>query len=326
MIFFRPDSVWVSWFKEVILRGSVHNYWSTKPSSSYSWLVNKLLKMKNVVYPMICLQLQNGESARFWHDNWSPFGCLYDYLGASTSRLGIPLNATVASLRRNGSWRLPPARSENQLNLLSHLTTIQLFEGDDYYKWVIDGKEMLRYETGRIYHYLRGITEKVEWGEAVWSSRSIPRHSFHSWLVVLDRNPTRDRLISWGLQVSHLCLLCNTASETRDHLYMDCPFSFDLWSLIAGKCFLQPLRNWTALLDQMTLLPPPRTRRLLCLLAWKAVMYWIWRERNERLHANTFRTVDSLFKTSDLQVRNQISSFRQSSPKLSSKMMQLWLA
>lgn len=24
-MFFRPDSVWVQWFKEVILKGSVHN-------------------------------------------------------------------------------------------------------------------------------------------------------------------------------------------------------------------------------------------------------------------------------------------------------------
>lgn len=326
MIFFRPDSVWVSWFKEVILNGSVHNYWSTKPSSTYSWLVNKLLKLKSVVYPMIRLQLQNGKMARFWHDNWSPFGCLYDYLGASATRLGIPINATVASLLRDGAWRLPPARSEHQLNLHSFLTTIQLTDVNDAYYWEIEGTPMLRYETGRIYHYLRGNIETVQWASAVWSPRSIPRQSFHAWLVVLDRTPTRDRLISWGLQVSHLCLLCNANSESRDHLYMDCPFSFDLWTLIATKCQLLPLQNWYALINQMTSLPPPRSKKLLCLLAWKAVMYWLWRERNERLHANTFRTIDSLLKTIDRQIRNHIQSFRESNPALSSKMIQLWFS
>lgn len=208
MIFFRPDSVWVSWFKEVILKGSSHNYWTTKLSTAYSWLANKLLKMKNVVYPLIRLQLQNGATARFWYDNWSPFGCLHDYLHASNSRFGIPANATVASLYRNGAWRLPPARSDHQLQLISYLTTVQLTYDHDCYLWEMEGKIMQKFETWKVYHYyLRGNIDTVNWAPAVWSSKSIPRQSFHSWLVVLDRNPTRDRLISWGLQVSHLCLL-----------------------------------------------------------------------------------------------------------------------
>ena len=164
---------------------------------------------------------------------------------------------------------------------------------------------MLRYDTGKVYHHLCGDQAVVQWAGAVWSSKSIPRHSFHSWLVVLDRNPTRDRLLSWGLQVSHLCLLCNVTSETRNHLYMDCPYSYDLWSRLATKCQLQPLRNGSDLLNQMIALPSPKQNKLLSLLAWKATMYWLWRERNQRLHANTFRSVDSLIKTIDLQKASQ---------------------
>lgn len=221
-----------------------------------------------MVYPLIRLQLQNGETAIFWFDNWSPFGCLHDYLEASTSRFGIPLNATVASLFRRGSWRLPPARSEQLLQILSFITTIQLTTEEDRYTWEINGNSMLRYDTGKVYHYLCADRANVQWAAAVWSSKSIPRQSFQSWLVVLDRNPTRDRLIHWGFQVSHLCLLCNASSESRNHLYMDCPFSYDLWSLIASKCQLQPLRHWSDLLNQMTALPPPKQNKLNPLLAF----------------------------------------------------------
>lgn len=44
MLFFRPNSVWVCWFKEVILKGELSNYWTVKPSTTHSWLVNKMIK------------------------------------------------------------------------------------------------------------------------------------------------------------------------------------------------------------------------------------------------------------------------------------------
>lgn len=154
LLFFRPDSVWVQWFKEVILKGLIHNFWTTQPKQSYSWLVNKLLKLKAEVFPLIKLRLQNGETAQFWSDNWTPFGDLYSHLSGSNSRLGISQRATVSSLCLNGSWRLPPARTEAQLQLHTYLTTVQLTNEEDYYEWVIDGQTYTSFKTGILYDYL----------------------------------------------------------------------------------------------------------------------------------------------------------------------------
>lgn len=129
---------------------------------------------------------------------------------------------------------------------------------------------------------LRGNVEEAPWAKAIWTSRSIPRQSFHAWLVVQNRIPTRDRLIGWGLQVPPLCLLCNIADESRDHIYWDCRFSFDLWSMVASRCRLNPQRNWETSLAQMISLPPPSTARSLTLLGWQATLYWTWNERNNR--------------------------------------------
>lgn len=90
LLFFRPDSVWVTWFKEVILKGSIKYFWTTNPSQNFSWLPNKLLKLRSVAYPLIHLRIQNGEYGRFWIDNWSPYGSLREYLDGGRSRLGIP--------------------------------------------------------------------------------------------------------------------------------------------------------------------------------------------------------------------------------------------
>lgn len=184
LLMFRPDSVWVSWFKEVILKVLVHNYWTIKPSQSFSWLAKNLLKLKNVVFPLIQLRMQNGHSRRFWFDNWSLFGCLHDFMGATTSRLGIPLFAPIASIHSNGSWNLPSPRLETQLQLLSHNTTIRLNSKHDYYEWKVHEEASQRFQTGAIYNYLCGHITDVSWSLTIWISRGILRHLFQFWLVV----------------------------------------------------------------------------------------------------------------------------------------------
>lgn len=162
MLFFRQDSVWVMWFKEVILKGSIHNYWITTPKQSYSWFTNKLLKLKDAAFPLLKLRLGNGNSARFWFDNWTPFGKLYDYLDASRSRMRIPLNATVSSLHRHGVWRLPPARTDHHLQLHCYLTTVQILEIEDSYEWEVNGRISTNFRTGELYTYLSDERQDVQ--------------------------------------------------------------------------------------------------------------------------------------------------------------------
>lgn len=215
MIFFRPNSVWVCWFKEVILKGEISNYWSINTNTSFSWLI----KAREIIYPLLRRRLGNGETTNFWFDNWSPLEKLYELLNASSSRLGIPKFATVASLFTGGHWQLPPARTENQLALQAHLSTVALSDADDYYEWIVDGKPRARYNTGEIYTYLKGHRSTVPWEKMVWFSYGIPRHNSLTWLV-LNRCPTRHRLNKWRLNVDSLCLLCHSTHETRNHLFL----------------------------------------------------------------------------------------------------------
>ncbi|KAG2247546.1 hypothetical protein Bca52824_087174 [Brassica carinata] len=71
-----------------------------------------------------------------------------------------------------------------------------------------------------------------------------------------------------------MCLLCNAADKSRDHLFQDCSFSFDVWSLLAGRLRFQPLRSWEGTLTQMINLPRGKPLTLLSLLAWQAMIYW----------------------------------------------------
>ncbi|KAF3485676.1 hypothetical protein F2Q69_00056634 [Brassica cretica] len=99
--------------------------------------------------------------------------------------------------------------------------TVELSEVEDGYEWVVDGRLEQRYKTGVIYTYLKGSQPTVPWAKIVWISYSIPRHNFLTWLVLLDRCPTRDMLNGWGLNVDPLCLLCDTAQKSRNHLFFE---------------------------------------------------------------------------------------------------------
>lgn len=160
----------------------------------------------------------------------------------ASSRLGICRNATLRSLWNQDAWRLPPARSENQLQLYAYLTTVVPADEDDSYEWELEGKPMLTYATGEVYKLLRGSGVTLPWKDVVFSG-SIPRHSFLTWLMVLNRCPTRDRLIAWGLQTDASCLLCSRCPETRDHLMFACDYSFAVWTAIATRCSVTPRRD-----------------------------------------------------------------------------------
>lgn len=59
----------------------------------------------------------------------------------------------------------------------------------------------------------------------------MPKHAFICWLTIMNRLPTKDRLLKWGLNVDVMCLLCGAAEESRDHVFFSCPFAkeFVVW-------------------------------------------------------------------------------------------------
>ncbi|CAA7017494.1 unnamed protein product [Microthlaspi erraticum] len=277
-------SVWVAWFTREKLNGNVSNFWTVKPHRDNSWLANKMIKIREDIYLWIKLRIGNGTRCRFWSDNWSPFGNLRQFLKEpGNSRLGISEKATLASLFRSNSWRIPPARSDSQVSLHIHLTTVILNDREDVYEWEMDGK-------------------------------------------TICKCPTRDRLLSWGLQTDANCLLCNTGTESRDHLLFECPTSWSVWNIQATRCNLQAARGWTDSLNQMQSLSLGKLGNRLARLAWQASIYWLWHERNERLHRQIFCSVDSINAKIDRQIRNRIASLRDGNPNQASNLLQLWLS
>ena len=327
LLFFKAGSIWVAWFTETVLNGDLNSFYTVKLSTQNSWLVNKLLKLRSEIYDWIKLRVRNGETCHFWTDNWSTFGCLRSFLANDlNSTLGIWENATLSSLFRNDHWILPHPRSEKQLQLHAFLTTIEFTTGEDYYEWELEGNIHTTFSTGQVYAILSGHGAAFPWAHIVWIVGGIPKHSFLCWLFLLNRWPTRDRLLSWGLQTPPTCLLCNSSPESRDHLYFFCPYSWSLWYPLARRCGMNPQQQWNDVTAQLQSHNSRNWRGILILLTLKSCISWTWQERNSRLHRNTFRSVDGLTRLIDRQIRDRILSYRDRSPRLSSRMMQQWLS
>lgn len=235
------------------------------------------------------------------------------------SRIGVPseVSSPFCSYRQLQLWELDC--------MLLSLTYAEMVFGR--YQTLARNSKSLSLPTSQpsLSQNLKIPTSQVPWLKAVWTSRGIPKQNFLAWLVVLNRCPTRDRMLGWGLQTDPACLLCNSAAESRDHLYFQCAFSYAVWEALASISGCAPIRQWSDCLAGMQSLALPRHIRLLSLLAWQTSIYLVWAERNSRIHRQTYRSTTSLISTAKGLIKNKISSLRDSNPQLSSRMMQHWL-
>lgn len=89
--------------------------------------------------------------------------------------------------------------------------------------------------SGQVWNNIR--ISKPTWSVPnILSHRTaLPRHSLTSWLFVLNRNPTLDRLHSWGYDIGKTCILCGLHEETRNYLFLDCHYSLYIWKDLMVK-------------------------------------------------------------------------------------------
>lgn len=75
------------------------------------------------------------------------------------------------------------------------------------------------------------------WAPLIWKETT-PRHATTTWLFILNRNPTFDRLALWDAEMETICLQCGEWEESHDYLFFECSFSYVIWDTLLNKlCF-----------------------------------------------------------------------------------------
>ncbi|KAF3513430.1 hypothetical protein F2Q69_00006909 [Brassica cretica] len=119
--------------------------------------------------------------------------------------------------KSNGRWLLRPARSKDQVALHAFLSTICFTDAEEYYEWELKGKTRNKYS--QLLRYIMNNANRLSqsfWSRIVWPSGGIPKHSFLCWLFTLDRSPTKDRLLQWGLQTDPTCLVSSVTHINKN--------------------------------------------------------------------------------------------------------------
>lgn len=244
--------------------------------------------MKPLAKLLISYDIGDGSSASFWCDSWLPHGPLIDFIDHDgPTKIGLPLCSKVCQAADdNTGWRLPSERTENaelrtlRITLQStpppHSTRPQ-----DSYSWGAEGSKGNYFSTKKTWELLR----PTPWAKAVWPKYMVSRHAFTFWTTNLDRLPTKVRLNAWGINVPNTCSLCNSHPESRDHLFLHCGFSVQVWRLVLSRLSFPNLRfvDWQEFISWM--LTHTRTVfKILKRLAAQTTIYLLWKEMNSRVH------------------------------------------
>ncbi|CAA7058378.1 unnamed protein product [Microthlaspi erraticum] len=228
MIFASNGSLWVAWVQKYVLRGRL--FWCPSLHVTGSWIWKHLLNLRDVARSHLFIKVNSGNTALFWHDNWSDLGPLIDITGVNGLRVtGIQRMATVSEACCGSTWSISGGRHPILRLLRDCLppsVPASLNSNKDVFLWrnsPLDSPG--EFSSSKTWDFLHPAGPSVTWTKSVWFKQRIPKHAFIMWIVMRDRLLTRDRLKSWGLSVPDSCLLCDSHPETKVHLLGDCVYS-----------------------------------------------------------------------------------------------------
>ncbi|WZZ77741.1 hypothetical protein YC2023_098313 [Brassica napus] len=303
-------SLWVSWIQHYLLRYS--SFWDVRDDTTGSWMWRKILKMRNMAYQFIRVEVGNGNRAFFWHDDWLRIGKLIDITGATgTTYLGILRNAKVSEAVSEGRWKIRGQRNRH-FHELHHRVQIEpvpnVANGPDKFLWRYDeGLYQDSFNAAKTWEQIRSKRPKVVWSRSVWFKQRIPRQAFLVWLAIQNRLSTGDRMRKWGINQG--CVLCGERDETRDHLFFACPYSYTVWDRLASRLVGRRINpDWHDMLRYTQEGTANEMDMILTRLVFHAVVYNIWRERNTRRHQLGYQGTQQMIKTINRGIKNRITS------------------
>eukprot|EP00253_Pinus_taeda_P033411 PITA_33411 len=65
----------------------------------------------------------------------------------------------------------------------------------------------------------------------VWHAKGLPKVNFFFWILMQNKQLTGDNLAKRNFVGPHRCAMCKNSGETTSHLFIDCVYAKEVWSL-----------------------------------------------------------------------------------------------
>lgn len=154
----------------------------------------------------------------------------------------------------------------------------------------------------------RGLA--TDWYKIAWHKCLAPKFSFLLWTCFHKGLRTKDKLLTYGITLDPTCSLCNVSMENWDHLFFQCPLSFQVLISIFRFCDWRGFsRSWTNIASFLNSYLRGKFYHQLLHLAFAVVVYNLWQERNARLHENTSLPARSIVQNSLNQIKCRLQSY-----------------
>ncbi|XP_009787587.1 uncharacterized protein [Nicotiana sylvestris] len=151
----------------------------------------------------------------------------------------------------------------------------------------------------QIYLKLISDNERITWKTLRFGNDARPKTQFTVWLHMHGRLMTVDRLSSWGINVDPICNLCNSHNETRNHVFMECPFSNKVWEGVL-KWMQVPLfrtSQWELMEKWIIKTSKGKSQRAqIFKIAYTEWVHTMWIERNQRIFEKITKSHSQLMR------------------------------
>lgn len=123
------------------------------------------------------------------------------------------------------------------------------------------------------------------------------------------------------------CVLCGSKKESQNHLFFACQFSDQIWGTLMSKLLSGNYSTeWDRLVIHLYNSNYDKLKQFLLRYVFQAIVYHIWRERNNCRHGEAPFQATCIIKLVDKNVRNRLSSIHLARYIFYNDGMVMWLA
>jgi len=258
-------------------------------------------------------KVRSSDSIRLWKDPWvnnNNLKDLYPRLYTLSLHQGMTVGETGFWGEGGWQWNLKWRRERFQWELGLEEELLTVLDKEVLYKdvkdlitWRGDSKGIFIVKSTYSLLTNQDTGPSSDVFSLLWKTKAVPKVMITAWRILLDKIPTRRNLESRGIIVnSSLCVLCNMAEETTQHLFLDCIFVHHVWMLCCRWIGIFGVQNKDigSHFANFHLVHMSEKQNQVWKEVWAAILRCIWEHRNNVIFRQGVPDSEEIFQVAQL--------------------------